>query len=158
MPKSGASSSNIKIIAENRKAYHDYHILDRYEAGMELFGTEVKSLRESKVNLKDSYALFRKGEIFVSGMHISVYKQGNRFNHDPDRDRKLLMHRAEIDRLYGRVKEEGLTLVPTKIYFSRGKVKLEIALAKGKKAFDKREALKKKDAERSIRSRLKREI
>ena len=147
----------IKIIAENRKAFHDYFIDERIEAGIALSGTEVKSLRAGKVNLRDSYCQVKDGEMYLIGVHISPYEQGNRFNLDPDRTRKLLMHKKEIIRLYSKTKEDGLTLVPTKCYFKDSKVKFEIGLARGKKDFDKRdtEAAKqaKRDIERAVKNR-----
>lgn len=144
------TEKGIKIIAENRKARHDYFILDTFEVGLVLTGTEVKSLRAGKVNLKDSYAQVVGGEMILQNMHISPYEQGNRYNVDPMRPRKLLMHKREIMRLLGRVKQEGLTMVPLKIYFTRGMVKMELALCKGKKLFDKREASAAKDVKREI--------
>ncbi len=144
-----------KLIAENRKAYHDYHIIERMEAGLELSGTEVKSLRQGRVNLNDSYAAVSNGELWLYNLHISPYEQGNRFNKDPLRTRRLLMHKREILRLFGLVRQEGLTLVPTRLYFKRGRVKVEISLAKGKKDYDKRESSAKKEAEREIDRRLK---
>jgi SsrA-binding protein len=144
-----------KQIAENRKAYHEYHILERMEAGIELTGTEVKSIRNGRVNLNDSYAAVSNGELWLYSMHISPYEQGNRFNQDPLRTRRLLMHKREILRLFGQVRQEGLTLVPTRIYFKRGRVKIEISLAKGKKDYDKRDSLAKKEAQRDIDRRLK---
>ena len=147
----------IKIIAENRKAFHDYFIDERFEAGIALSGTEVKSLRAGKVNLRDSYCQVKDGEIYLIGVHISPYDHGNRFNLDPDRTRKLLMHKREIIRLYSKTKEDGLTLVPTKCYFKDSKVKFEIGLARGKKDYDKRdtEAAKqaKRDIERAVKNR-----
>ena len=147
----------IKIIAENRKAFHDYFIDERYECGVALSGTEVKSLRAGKVNLKDSYCQVKDGEIFLIGVHISPYENGNRFNLDPERSRKLLMHKKERIRLYSKTKEDGLTLVPTKCYFKDSKVKFEIGLARGKKNYDKRdtEAAKqaKRDIERAVKNR-----
>ena len=147
----------IKIIAENRKAFHDYFIDERFEAGIALSGTEVKSLRAGKVNLRDSYCQVKDGEIYLIGVHISPYENGNRFNLDPDRTRKLLMHKREIIRLYSKTKEDGLTLVPTKCYFKDSKVKFEIGLARGKKDYDKRdtEAAKqaKRDIERAVKNR-----
>lgn len=152
-----AIQKGIKIIAENRKAFHDYFIDERFECGVALSGTEVKSLRAGKVNLKDSYCQVKDGEIFVIGVHISPYENGNRFNLDPMRTRKLLMHKREIIRLYSKTKEDGLTLVPTKCYFKDSKVKFEIGLARGKKNFDKRdtEAAKqaKRDIERAVKNR-----
>ncbi|KJS19096.1 MAG: SsrA-binding protein [Clostridiaceae bacterium BRH_c20a] len=146
---------NAKVVIENRKARHDYHILETYEAGMELKGTEVKSLRSGKANLKDSHAHVENGELYIFNMHISPYEQGNRFNVDPVRRRKLLMHKKEIMRLLGKTKEKGLTLVPLRVYFTRGKVKIELALAQGKKLFDKREAAAEKSAKRDIEISLK---
>lgn len=152
-----AIQKGIKIIAENRKAFHDYFIDERFECGVALSGTEVKSLRAGKVNLKDSYCQVKDGEIFLIGVHISPYENGNRFNLDPMRMRKLLMHKREIIRLYSKTKEDGLTLVPTKCYFKDSKVKFEIGLARGKKNFDKRdtEAAKqaKRDIERAVKNR-----
>jgi len=144
------AKEDIKIIAENRKARHDYFIEEAYEAGIALTGTEVKSLRAGKVNLKDSYAQVINGEMFIEQMHISPYEQGNRFNVDPLRRRKLLMHKREIMKLYGQVKQEGLTLIPLKLYFTKGKVKVEIAVCKGKKLYDKRDAEAAKDAKREM--------
>ncbi|MBO4681343.1 MAG: SsrA-binding protein SmpB [Clostridiales bacterium] len=140
----------IKIIAENRKAFHDYYIDERFEAGVALSGTEVKSLRAGKVNLRDSYCQVKDGEMFLIGVHISPYENGNRFNLDPDRTRKLLMHKREIIRLYSKTKEDGLTLVPTKCYFKDSKVKFEIGLARGKKDYDKRDVEAQKQAKRDI--------
>lgn len=144
-----------KLVSENRKAYHDYHIDERLEAGIELTGTEVKSIRQGKINLKESYAGIMNGELFIYGMHISPYEQGNRFNPDPIRNRKLLMHKREILRLFGLVKQQGLTLVPTKVYFKNGKVKVEVSVARGKKLYDKRHDEAAKQAKREIDRRLK---
>lgn len=135
-------------VATNRKAHHDYEILDKFEAGMVLKGTEVKSLREGKANLKDSYVAFRDGEAFLLKMHISPYRHGNIANHDPERTRKLLLQRREIEKLIGVVTQKGLTVVPLRIYFRDGKAKVEIAVARGKNLFDKRETEKRKVAER----------
>ena len=140
-----------KIIAQNRKARHDYEILETYEAGIALRGTEVKSLRDGRANLKDSYAAVRDSEVWLYSVHISPYSHGNLNNHDPERDRKLLLHRREIRRLIGKTKETGLTLVPLQLYFVHGKVKVELALAKGKKQYDKRESIAKRDAEREMK-------
>lgn len=140
----------VKIIAENRKARHDYFIEETYEAGIALTGTEVKSLRAGRANLKDSYAGVENGEMYLFNMHISPYEHGNRFNVDPVRARKLLLHKSEINRLFGKVKQQGLTLVPLKVYFKRGRAKVELALAKGKKIYDKREAMAEKDARREM--------
>lgn len=142
--------SQIKVITENRRARHDYFIEDTMEAGIVLQGTEVKSLRLGRVNLKDSFARVEKGEVFLYSMHISPYEQGNRFNHDPLRTRKLLMHRVEIRRLAGKVKEKGYALIPLKIYLKRGLVKVELALARGKKLYDKRQAIAERDSRREI--------
>ena len=144
-----------KIIAENRKAWHDYFVDERFEAGIALFGTEVKSLRKGAVNLKDSYCEIRNGEIFAVGVHISPFEQGNIFNKDPLRDRKLLMHRREIMKLNGQVSQKGLTLVPLKLYFSGSRVKMEIGLCRGKKLYDKRDAAAERDANRSIDRHMK---
>ncbi len=140
-----------KIIAQNRKARHDYEIMETFEAGLALRGTEVKSLRDGRANLKDSYAAVHHDEVWLYGMHISPYSHGNLNNHDPERDRKLLLHRREIRRLIGKTKESGLTLVPLQLYFTHGKVKVELALAKGKKQYDKREAIAKREAEREMK-------
>jgi len=144
-----------KLIAENRKARHDYQLLDRYEAGIVLTGTEVKSLREGGASLQQAYADVRDGEAWLIGAHIAEYGQGNVFNHDPDRDRKLLLHRKEIASLYGKVRERGLTIVPTRLYFKDGKVKVEVALARGKEQRDKRRDIAKRDAARQIERELK---
>jgi len=143
-------AESIKILAENRKARHDYFVLETYEAGIELTGTEVKSLRAGRANLKDCYAEVISGELFVEGMHISPYEQGNRYNVDPLRKRRLLMHKKEIMKLYGQVKQDGITLVPLKLYFKGSRVKVELAKCQGKKLYDKREALAAKDAKREI--------
>lgn len=140
----------IKIIATNKKAYHEYFIEETYEAGIVLTGTEVKSLRLGNVNIKESFCRIMKGELFINNMNISPYEQGNRENHDPTRIRKLLLHKAEIDKLIRKVEEKGLSLVPTKIYFKNSYVKLEVGVARGKKLHDKRESLKKKQADREI--------
>lgn len=139
-----------KLIAQNKKAFHDYHIEETFEAGMVLTGTEVKSLRQGRANLRDSYAVVRGEQVFLVGAHISAYEQGNIFNHEPARDRKLLLHKHEIKWLIGKVQRAGYTLVPTKLYFSAGRAKVEVGLAKGKASYDKREDLAKKDAEREI--------
>ena len=143
-------ASGKKTIAQNKKAYHDYFIEETFEAGIVLSGTEVKSLRQGRVNLKDSHAAVHRGELFLYGMHISPYEQGNIYNKDPLRTRKLLMHKREIDKLYGLVKQDGYSLVPLSLYFKDGRAKLELALAKGKKLYDKREDAAKKDAKRQI--------
>ncbi|MCU9599930.1 SsrA-binding protein SmpB [Pallidibacillus thermolactis] len=144
-----------KMIAQNKKAYHDYFIEDTYEAGIVLQGTEIKSIRAGRVNLRDAFARIEKGEVFMYNVHISPYEQGNRYNHDPLRPRKLLLHRREIDKLMGETKEAGYSLIPTKIYIKDGYAKVEIALAKGKKKYDKREAMKKKEAKREIERAFK---
>ena len=150
-----AIKKGIKIIAENRKAYHDYFIEERFEAGVALSGTEVKSLRAGRVNLKDSYVQVKDGEMWLIGVHISPYDHGNRFNLDPERNRKLLMHKREIIRLNSTVKQDGLTLVPTKCYFKDSKVKFEVGLARGKKDYDKRDVMAKKEAARDIDRAIK---
>jgi len=149
------SGESIKIVANNKKAYHEYFVLEKFEAGIELHGTEVKSIRAGRVNLKESWCMIKNGEIFVNGMHISPYEQGNIFNKDPFRVRKLLMHRKEIDRLFGKINQDGLTLIPTSVYFKNSKVKVEIGLCKGKNLHDKRETLAKKQAQRDIDRALK---
>jgi SsrA-binding protein len=143
-------TGHIKIIAENRKARHNYFIEDTYETGMVLSGTEVKSLRLGRVNLKDSYAKIKNGEVFVHQMHISVYPFAYYGNHDPLRIRKLLLHKDEINKLYGKVNEKGFSLVPLKIYFQNGKAKLTLALARGKRQYDKREAIRRRDEQRDL--------
>ncbi len=140
----------IKVIAENRKARHEYHIEDVIEAGLVLQGTEVKSIRGRRVNLKDSFAKVENNEVFLYGMHISPYEQGNRFNHDPLRVRKLLLNRSEIRRLIGVTREKGMALIPLRMYFRRGRVKLELAVARGKKLYDKRQDLAERTAQRDI--------
>ncbi len=144
-----------KTIAKNKKAYFDYFVLSTYEAGIELFGTEVKSIRNGNVNLKDSFCSIDDGELFVKGMHISPYEKGNIFNRDPMRDKKLLMHKREIMTLFGKIKQDGLTLIPLSLYFSGSKVKVELGLCKGKKLYDKRESIAKKEADRNISASLK---
>jgi SsrA-binding protein len=140
----------VKIVAQNRKARHDYTIEESYEAGMVLRGTEVKALRDGRVNIKDGYARIKNGELFLMDVHISPYAFGNRFNHDPLRPRKLLMHGREIHRLLGKVREKGFALIPLSIYFSHGKAKVSLALAKGKKLYDKRQALKDKEMAKEV--------
>ena len=144
-----------KSIATNKKAFHDYFVDDKYEAGIELFGTEVKSIRAGQVNLKDSWCDIKNGEIFVQGMHISPYEKGNIFNRDPLRVRRLLMHKREIMRLLGTVKQEGMALVPLSLYFKGSLVKVQLGLCKGKKLHDKREVAAKKDAQRTIDRAMK---
>jgi SsrA-binding protein len=144
-----------KLICNNKKAYHDYFIEEKLEAGLVLQGTEVKSLRAGKANLNDSFMLVRDGEAFLHNLHISPYDFGNRQNHQTDRNRKLLLHRKQIDRLYGSIREQGYSIVPLRLYFRDGLVKVEIGLAKGKKLYDKREDLKKKDSQRELSQALK---
>lgn len=149
------AKEEVKNIAENRKARHDYFIEETYEAGIALQGTEVKSCRLGRVNLRDSYAQVRNGELFLFHAHISPYEQGNRFNHDPERDRKLLMHKGEIMRLLGKMREKGFTLVPLRLYFKKGKIKVELALARGKHAYDKRVDIAERDVKREIARALR---
>ena len=150
-----ARPKGVKPIPDNRRARHDYHLLERLEAGIALTGTEIKSLRDGQVTLQRAFAELRGGEAYLVGAHISEYAQGNLQNHDPDRDRKLLLHRKEIDSLLGKTRERGLTLVPTRMYFKDGRVKVEIALARGKEARDKRRDLVERDAQRQIERALK---
>jgi len=147
--------SGIKIIAKNSKAYHDYFVEERFEAGIELFGTEVKSIRQGNVNLRDAFCIVKDGELFVHGMHVSPYEKGNIFNRDPRRTRRLLMHKREILRLFGRVKQDGYALIPLSVYLKNAKVKIEIGLCKGKKLYDKREDAARKDAKREMDRTLK---
>jgi len=149
------AEKKIKTVAQNRKAFHEYFVEERFEAGISLSGTEVKSIRQGKLNLKDSYCAVKNGELFVRGMHISPYEQGNIFNKDPMRDRRLLMHKREIMRLYGRVKQEGMALIPLSVYFSGPLVKVELGLCKGKKLHDKRDAAAERDAKRVMDRALK---
>jgi SsrA-binding protein len=145
-----------KVVATNRKAYHDYFIEEKFEAGIVLKGTEVKSLRDRRVNLQDSYADVKEGEVFLHHCHISPYSHGNMMNHDPIRTRKLLLHRKEINKLLGRTQQKGLTLIPLRIYFSeRGQVKVELGLAKGKKQHDRRESIKAREAGREVERAIK---
>jgi SsrA-binding protein len=153
MPES--DSSAIKIVVRNRKARHEYHILETYEAGLVLQGTEVKSLRDGRANLQDSYARFDRGELWLLNLHISPYEAGNRFNHDPLRPRKLLLNRKELRKLVGQVAQEGLTLVPLDLYFRRGRAKATIGLVKGKQLHDKREDLKRREHQRDVERELK---
>jgi SsrA-binding protein len=150
-----ARATGEKLIVDNRRARHDYHLLERVEAGLVLTGTEVKSLRDGRASLQQAYADMRNGEAWLVGAHISVYDQGNIANHDPDRDRKLLLHRREVDSLAAKVRERGLTLVPTKLYFRNGRVKVELALARGKELRDKRRDLAKRDASREMERAFK---
>lgn len=149
------NKTGVKVITDNRKARHDYFIDESFEAGIELFGTEVKSLRAGRVNLKDSYCEVEKGELFALGVHISPYEQGNIFNKDPLRPRKLLMHKREIMKLSGLVSRDGYTLVPLSLYFKGSRVKMAIGLCRGKKLYDKREDIAKKDANREIERKMK---
>lgn len=147
--------NGLTTVARNKKAYHDYFVLESFEAGIELFGTEVKSVRQGKVNLKDAWCSIEKGEIYVNGMHISPYEFGNIFNRDSMRKRRLLMHKREINRLYGQLKQQGLTLIPLSAYFNRGRLKIQVGLCKGKKNYDKRESIARKDAEREAARELR---
>ena len=149
------AKQTVKQLASNRKAYHDYFIEDKFEAGIELAGTEVKSIRKGNVNLKDSFCAVKDGEMFLYGMHVSPYEQGNIFNKDPLRPRRLLMHKREIMRLYGKVKQDGYALIPLSVYFRGSLVKVEVALARGKKLYDKRDDAAKKDAKRQIDRAMK---
>ena len=145
----------MKVVTQNKSAFHDYFILDTYEAGIESKGTEIKSVRLGHVNLKDAFIRFKNDEAFIENMHIAPYEQGNIFNHEPLRNRKLLLHKKQIKKLQREVKENGLTVVPTKLYFNTSKLKVEIALARGKKLYDKRQDLKAKDAKRDMERALK---
>ena len=147
-----------KVITINRQARHDYHIIETYEAGIALYGTEVKSLRAGRANLKDSYAKVVNGEVFMLGAHISEYEQGNRHNHDPKRDRKLLLHKQEIVRLNSKISERGLTLVPLRMYFKRGKAKVALGLARGKRMPSKREELRRRVLDREMERALKNQV
>lgn len=151
------NKKNFKTISKNKKAYHDYFVLEGFEAGVELLGTEVKSLRQGKVNLKDSWCSIVNSEILINGMHISPYDHGNIFNQDPLRVRKLLMHKKEIVKLFGKVKQDGFSLIPLSIYFKGSKVKVQVGLCKGKKLYDKRASIKTRDAKRDIERSLKQE-
>ena len=149
------SPSKEKLIASNKKAFHEYHVLDKFEAGLQLTGTEVKSLREGAANLKDAYVTFKNGEAYLFGAHISPYAHGNRENHDPIRTRKLLLHRREIEKLHVQVTEKGLTIVPLRLYFKGSRVKAEIGVVRGKKLYDKRETEKKREADRETAAAIK---
>ena len=149
------SPSNEKLIASNKRAFHEYHVLDRFEAGVQLTGTEEKSLREGAANLKDAYVTFKNGEAFLFNAHISPYAHGNRENHDPVRTRKLLLHRREIEKLHVQVTEKGLTIVPLRLYFKGSRVKAEIGVVRGKKLYDKRETEKKREADRETAAAIK---
>jgi SsrA-binding protein len=149
----------MKTVATNKAAYHNYEIVESLEAGISLVGSEVKSIREGRISLKESYAEIKDGEVFLVKSHISPYEAANRFNHDPMRDRKLLLHRQEIKRLTGKIKERGFTLVPTKVFLNdKGIIKVEISLARGKRAYEKREVIKKRDLDREVRAELKRRM
>jgi len=148
MAKDKKTAENDRVIATNREAYHNYFILETFEAGIQLTGTEVKSARAGKVTLKDGYVRVADGEAWLLNVHISPYSHGNRENHEPDRDRRLLLHKREIERLFAKIREKGLTLVPTKFYFKGNLVKCEIGLARGKKLYDKRETIKQRDDNR----------
>jgi len=144
-----------RIVAENRKAYHDYHLLETFEAGVVLLGTEVKAVREGRVNLRDSFARVEDGEVFLHNVHISPYSHRGYAEHDPLRRRKLLLHRQEIRKLIGKTVEKGLTLVPVRMYFKNGRLKVAVSLARGKKAYDKRETIKRREADRETRAAIK---
>ena len=150
-----ATKESLKTISQNKKAYHDYFVEESFEAGIELCGTEVKSLRAGRVNLKDAWCSIVDGELFVNGMHISPYDQGNLFNRDPMRVRRLLMHKREIMRLFGLVKQDGYALIPVSIYFKGSRVKLQVGLCRGKKLYDKRNDMAARDAKRDIQRALK---
>ncbi|HIW83347.1 MAG TPA: SsrA-binding protein SmpB [Candidatus Dorea gallistercoris] len=149
------AKTSVKLIANNKKAYHDYFILETYEAGISLSGTEVKSMRMGKCSIKEAFIRVEKGEVFIYGMHISPYEKGNIFNKDPLRVRKLLLHRSEINKLLGKTKEQGITIMPLKVYFKGSLVKVEIGLAKGKKLYDKRQDIAKKDQKREAQREFK---
>ena len=150
-----ADKNSVKIIAQNKKAYHDYFVEEKYEAGVELFGTEVKSIRLGKVNVKEAYCDIKDGEVFVLGMHISPYEQGNVFNKDPLRPKKLLLHKREILKLFGLVAQKGYTLVPLQVYLKNSRVKIEIGLCRGKKLYDKRDDMARNDAKRDMERAFK---
>ncbi|MDR2571255.1 MAG: SsrA-binding protein SmpB [Oscillospiraceae bacterium] len=151
MPK----AMGVKQIVRNKKAYHEYNILEKFEAGIELFGTEVKSIRQGNVNLKEAFCMVKDGELFARGMHISPYEKGNIFNRDPLRPKRLLMHKREIKRLHDRIKQDGLTLIPLSLYFKDSRVKIEIGLARGKKLHDKRDASAEKTTQREMERKMK---
>ena len=148
-------TNNFKLVANNKKAYHDYFIDDKYETGIELYGTEVKSIRMGKCSIKEAFVRIENGQVYIYGMHISPYEKGNIFYKDPLRQRKLLMHRREIDKLLSKIKEKGFTLVPLQVYFKGSLVKVEIGLARGKKLYDKRDDIAKKDAKREMERSFK---
>ncbi len=149
------TSSGEKLVASNKKAFHDYFVMEKLEAGIALLGTEVKSIREGRINLKDSYAVIRNGEPVLMNCHISPYSHGNRQNHDPVRARKLLLHHQEIRKLIGKTQEKGLTLIPLRVYLKRGRVKVELGVARGKKDYDKRETERRKEVDRETRAAMK---
>ena len=153
--KMADKKSSPRTIAQNKKAWHDYFVDEKYEAGIALFGTEVKSIRQGAVNLKDSYCSFKNGELYVLGMHVSPYEKGNIFNREPLRERKLLMHRRELNKLFGLVAQKGFTLVPLSLYFSGKNVKVEVGLCRGKKLYDKRDTVAKNEANREMDRRMK---
>lgn len=155
--KAAVPDGSRRIVARNRRATHDYHILETWEAGMVLTGTEVKALRHGKASIKEAYAKVRRGELYLEGMNITPYEHGNRYNHDPQRSRKLLLHRKEIERMIGAVERQGLTLIPLEVYFRDGRAKVTLALGKGKKQHDRRQDLKRRDAEREMSRALSRE-
>ena len=155
MAEANKGEAHETVIVQNRKARHDFEVLDRFETGIVLRGTEVKSLRDGLITLKDSFATVERGEVFLYNVHISHYKGGNNFNHETERVRKLLLHRSEIRKLTGKTEQQGLTLVPLKIYFKRGKVKVDLGLVRGKKEFDKRRSLAKRQADRDVERALK---
>jgi len=148
-------ATGVKQVAFNKKAYHDYYILEKFEAGVELFGTEVKSIRQGNINLKEAFCMVKDGELFARQMHISPYEKGNIFNRDPVRPKRLLMHKKEINRLYTRIKQDGLALIPLSVYFKNSRVKLEIGLARGKKLHDKRDVESEKTSNRDIERKMK---
>lgn len=152
------ASSELQTVANNKKAFHDYFVIESLEAGIELFGTEVKSVRNGRINLKDAWCSIDGGEIFVRGMHISPYDHGNIFNRDPLRVRKLLLHKREINRLYGLMKQQGYTLIPLSAYFKKGRLKIQVGLCKGKKNYDKREDMARKSAKRDMERAVKERI
>ena len=154
MPK----ATGVKQVAFNKKAYHEYHILEKFEAGIELFGTEVKSIRQGNINLRESFCMIKDGELFARQMHISPYEKGNIFNRDPVRPKRLLMHKREINRLHMRIKQDGLALVPLSVYFKSSRVKLEIGLARGKKLHDKRDSEAEKTSNRDIERKIKESV
>ncbi len=155
-PKDDASA--VKVVAQNRRAWHDYFVEERVEAGLALTGTEIKSIREGRVNLREAYALIDSGEAWLHGLHIAPYAHGNRYNHDPTRTRKLLLHRQEIDRLAGRVRQSGYTLIPLQLHLRNGRAKIELGLGRGKRSYDKRQSIARRDAQREIDRALSRRV